>query len=405
MSIKPVSKFLDRTTPPHLFTLITITGLSAMAMNMFLPSLQSISEYFATDYRVIQLSVALFLASSGIVQLLIGPVSDRYGRRKVMLTGFMVFILSSIGCVFATNVETFLAFRILQATVAVSMVTSRAIIRDMVPQTEAASMIGYITMFMAVVPLVSPAIGGYLDELLGWKSIFWFYAISGVFGFLLIWADLGETNTNQSTSFRKQFSNYPELFLSHRFWGYCLAAALTSGAFFAYVGGAPFVGTEVFGLTPSELGFYFGAPSLGYMIGNFVSGRYSMRIGGNRMVLAGTLVSTAGTVMSLVIFLSGFGSALSFFGFMTFVGFGNGMVLPNANAGIVSVRPHLAGTASGLGGAIMIGGGAALSALAGTLLKPGSGPYPLLWIMAIVSALAIASILWVIARERRVGIA
>lgn len=405
MTSKPVSRFLDRTTPPHIFTLITITGLSAMAMNMFLPSLPSISEYFATEYRVIQLSVALFLASSGIMQLFIGPVSDRYGRRKVLLTGFVLFIFSSIGCVFAPNAEAFLTFRILQAAIAVSMVMSRAIVRDMVPQAEAASMIGYITMFMAVVPLVSPAIGGLMDELFGWKSVFWFYASAGVLGFLLIWADLGETNTNQSVSFRKQFSDYPELLTSHRFWGYCLAAAFTSGAFFAYVGGAPFVGTVVFGLSPSEIGFYFGAPALGYMVGNFVSGRFSMRIGGNRMILVGTLISTLGTALSLTIFMSGFGTILSFFGFMTFVGFGNGMVLPNANAGMVSVRPHLAGTASGLGGAIMIGGGAALSALAGTLLKPGSGPYPLLWIMFIVSVLAISSICWVITRERRVGIA
>lgn len=405
MTSKPVSRFLDRTTPPHLFTLITITGLSAMAMNMFLPSLPSISEYFEAEYRVMQLSVALFLASSGIMQLFIGPVSDRYGRRKVLLACFVLFTLASIGCVFATSAEMFLAFRILQASIAISMVMSRAIVRDMVPQAEAASMIGYITMFMAVVPLVSPAVGGFMDELLGWKSVFWFYAGAGVLGFWLVWSDLGETNTNQSVSFKKQFSEYPELLQSHRFWGYCLAAAFTSGAFFAYVGGAPFVGTVVFGMTPSELGFYFGAPALGYMVGNFVSGRYSVRIGGNRMVLVGSLVASFGTFMSLAVFLSGFGSILSFFGFMTFVGFGNGMVLPNANAGMVSVRPHLAGTASGLGGAIMIGGGAALSALAGALLKPGSGPFPLLWIMLIVSILAIGSILWVIARERRVGLA
>lgn len=376
-----------------------------MAMNMFLPSLPRITEYFGTEYRIMQLSVALFLASNGILQIFIGPISDRFGRRKVMLVGFAVFSLSSLGCVFAPSVEVFLGFRIAQAAVAVAMVMSRAIVRDMVPQAEAASMIGYITMFMAIVPMISPAIGGYMDEVLGWQSVFWFFAISGVGGFALIWIDLGETNTNQSTSFRQQFSEYPELLMSQRFWGYCLAAAFASGAFFAYVGGAPFVGSVVFGLSPSDLGFYFGAPALGYMFGNFVSGRYSVRYGANRMVLGGTMISTTGAFLSLVVFELGYGSVLSFFGFMTFVGFGNGMVLPNATSGMLSVRAHLAGTASGLGGAIMIGGGAALSALAGALLKPGSGPFPLLWIMFVVSVLAIFSILWVIARERRVGIA
>ena len=109
--------------------------------------------------------------------------------------------------------------------------------------------------------------------------------------------------------------------------------------------------------------------------------------------------------ISLLLFLLGLGNVNTFFGFMTFVGLGNGMVLPNATSGMLSVRSHLAGTASGLGGAIMIGGGALLSALAGALLIPGRGPYPLLWIMLVVSALAILSIIWVISRERRVGIA
>ncbi len=376
-----------------------------MAMNMFLPSLPRITLYFETEYRIIQLSVALFLVSNAVLQIFIGPLSDRYGRRSVMLAGFAIFSLASLGCVFSPNVETFLAFRLLQATVAVAMALSRAIVRDMVPQSEAASMIGYITMFMAIVPLVIPAVGGYMDAYLGWKSVFWFFAISGVFGFALIWFDMGETNKNQSSSFRKQISEYPELLGSQRFWGYSLCAAFSSGAFFAYIGGAPFVGSVVFGLPPTVLGLFFGAPALGYMFGNLASGRLSVRLGANRMVLIGSLVLIVGIALSLITFLAGYGSAYSFFGFMTFVGFGNGMVLPNATAGQLSVRPHLAGTASGLGGAIMIGGGAALSALAGALLGPESGPYPLLWIQLIVSGLTVLSILWVIARERRVGIA
>jgi DHA1 family bicyclomycin/chloramphenicol resistance-like MFS transporter len=405
MSSRPIVRFLDRTTPPHIFTLIAITGFSGMAMNMFLPSLPRIAEHFGTEYKIVQLSVASFLAMNGLLQIFIGPISDRFGRRKVLLAGFAIFSISSVGCVFAPNIETFLAFRMIQATVAVAMVMSRAIVRDMVPQSEAASMIGYITMFMAIIPLVSPAVGGYMDEVLGWKSVFWFFAISGAAAYALIWVDLGETNKNTSSSFRQQFSEYPELLLSQRFWGYCLSAAFASGAFFAYIGGAPFVGSVVFNLAPSTLGYYLGAPALGYILGNYLSGRYSTRTGINRMILIGTAVSTFGSLLSLMVFQMGFGSILSFFGLMTSVGLGNGMVLPNATSGMLSVRPHLAGTASGLGGAMMIGGGGALSALAGALLKPETGPFPLLWIMFIVSFLAVCSILWVIRRERSGGFA
>ena len=398
-------RLLDRKTPPHIGTLVIITGLSAMVMNMFLPSLPTMTEYFQADYRLMQLSVALFLGAVAVLQIFIGPLSDRFGRRPVLLVGLAVFLLATIGCLTARSVEMFLVFRMGQAAVGVAMVLSRAIARDMFDQSKAASMIGYITMGMAVVPMISPAIGGALDEAFGWKANFLVFLVLGTAVFALVWADVGETNTAKSTSFRAQVADYPELLLSPRFWGYCLAAAFASGAFFAYLGGAPFVGSVVYGLQPSQLGLFFGAPALGYMAGNFLSGRYSVTVGVNRMVLWGAVASTIGVAISLTLALSGLGSVYTFFGFMIFIGLGNGMILPNATAGMLSVRPHLAGTASGLGGAIMMGGGAALSALAGALLKPGSGPFPLLWIMLIVSVLAIAAILLVIRRERSMGIA
>ncbi|MFV2002901.1 MAG: multidrug effflux MFS transporter [Paracoccaceae bacterium] len=400
MTSKPQVRFLDRSTPPSILTLIAITATSALAMNMFMPSLPSIAQYFDVQYRVIQLSVAVFLAMNAVLQLVIGPLSDRYGRRRVLMAGFVIFVLASLGCIFAPSAKVFLIFRAIQASVAVAMVLSRAIVRDMVPQNEAASMIGYITMFMAVVPMISPAIGGYLDQVFGWQATFWVSVGAGILGLWLIWADLGETNTSQSTSFAQQFSEYPALLSSPRFWGYSLSSAFAWGAFFAYVGGAPFVGTVVFGLEPASLGIYFGAPALGYIVGNFLSGRFSARLGANRMVLSGSLVLMAGASLSLVLFYAGLGNVTTFFGLMTFVGLGNGMVLPNATAGMLSVRPKLAGTASGLGGTITIGGGAGLSALAGALLGPGSGPFPLLWVMFTVSVLATASIIYVIRRDR-----
>lgn len=402
MTTRPLVRFLDRTTPPHIFTLIVLTGLGALSMNIFLPSLPNMTGYFDTDYRIMQLSVALYLAMNALLQLFIGPISDRYGRRPVLLTGIAVFILATVGCLYASSIEMFLLFRMLQAVVVVGLVLGRAVVRDMVPQEEAASMIGYVTMGMAVVPMIGPVFGGVLDELFGWQANFWLLVILGVAVLALIWSDLGETAQKTATSFRAQFAEYPELFTSRRFWGYCLAAAFASGAFFAYLGGAPYVGSEVFGLPPSLVGLYFGAPALGYFFGNFISGRFSVRLGLNAMILWGSIISAAGLVTSLLLFFAGFKTALVFFGFTTFVGLGNGMVLPNATAGMLSVRPHLAGTASGIGGAIMIGGGAALSALAGALLTAGSGAFPLIWIMLVTSLLAVASIVYTIRRERQV---
>ncbi len=394
-------RFLDRTTPPHIFTLILIAGVSALSMNVFLPSLPKMTVYFDTEYRLIQLSVSAYLLCNAILQIIVGPISDRYGRRPVILYGFALFALATLGCIYAQTVEVFLAFRMLQGVVVVGIVLSRAVVRDMVPQDQAASMIGYVTMGMAIVPMIGPAIGGLLDEAFGWQANFWLLFALGLATLWVCWRDMGETATERSTSFAAQFRQYPELLMSRRFWGYCLAAAFGAGAFFAYLGGAPYVGSEVYGLEPGTLGIYFGAPALGYFLGNWVSGRYSVRYGINRLIVVGTVLTSMGLAVSLTLFYAGLGSVNIFFGFMTFVGLGNGLVMPNANAGLLSVRPHLSGSASGLGGAIMIGGGAALSALAGALLQPGRGAYPLLWIMFLSSTMAVICITYVLQRERQ----
>jgi DHA1 family bicyclomycin/chloramphenicol resistance-like MFS transporter len=395
--------FLDRTTPPHIVTLILLAGLSALVMNIFLPSLPNMAAHFDTEYRIMQLSVAVYLGVNAVLQLVIGPISDKMGRRPVILWGIVGFCIATLGCIYAPNIGWFLFFRMAQAFIVTAMVLSRAIVRDCVPQDQAASMIGYVTMGMAVVPMIGPAFGGLLDQAFGWQSNFWLLLILGMGMYWLTWVDLGETARVSGLTLKQQFKQYPELLTSPRFWGYAMAAALASGAFFAYLGGAPFVGTEVFGMSPATLGFFFGAPAIGYFCGNFISGRYSARIGVNRMVFVGSLINATGISLSMGVFALGFGTEWTFFGFMTFVGLGNGMIIPNATAGMLSVRPHLAGTASGLGGSIMLGGGAGLSALAGVLLVPGSGPWPLLWIMVFTAIGAIIAIRFVIWRAARLG--
>ncbi len=397
-------QLLDRSTPPHISTLILLAGMSAMVMNIFLPSLPQMAEYFGTTYGVIQLSVPLYLLCSAIVQLFIGPVSDNLGRRSVMLWGLGLFLIATLGCIFAPTVEIFLLFRMMQAVVAVAMVLSRAVIRDLYEQDRAASMIGYVTMGMALVPMISPAVGGALDEIFGWHSTFWAMFVIGAAIMALCWFDQGETARHSGKTLMEQFREYPELFRSPRFWGYSMASALCSGAFFAYLGGAPFVGSEVFGMSPFWLGLAFGAPAIGYFFGNFLTARLATTFGINRMVLWGCVSNVVGGTLSLLLFMAGYGTPLTFFGLMTLVGLGNGLCIPNATAGMLSVRPHLAGTASGLGGSIMIGGGAGLAVLAGALLKPGTGAYPLLWIMLITGIASVGAIWTVIWRERKLGI-
>lgn len=401
-SIPP--RFLDRTTPPHLATLILVSGVSALSMNIFLPSLPNMTLWFGTDYSVMQLSVSAYLAVSALLQVIIGPLSDRYGRRNLLLASFAVFVLASIGTLLAQDAVTFLVFRMLQASVATAMALSRAIVRDMTDDVNAASMIAYVTLGMSIVPMLGPIAGGALDEAFGWQASFVVLVVLGALVLWLIWADLGETATRRPTSFAAQVREYPELLTSPRFWGYVLSTAFASGVFFAYLGGAPFVGTVLYDLSPSWLGFYFGATGVGYGIGNFLSGRYSVRAGMIRMIVLGNLAMAVGLTLQVAAFVTGFGGAAGFFAPFLIIGIGNGLVLPNSSAGMVSVRPHLAGTASGLGGAIMIGGGAALSALSGALLTEETGAWPLLAIMVASQIGSFLAIGMVIRRNRQLGL-
>lgn len=394
LSPRERSRFLKRDTPPHIVTLVLVAGLGALNMNMFLPSLPAMAAYFKADYAVMQLAVSAYLAMTAVLQLLAGPLSDRYGRRPVLIGGFAIFILATLAATFAPTVEYFLAARLVSASVVTGFTLSRAIVRDMVPMEQAASMIGYVTMGMTLVPMIGPTMGGLLEENLGWQSVFLATAAIGFFVLVLVYFDLGETNEHRSANMGAQFRSYPELITSRRFWGFTFSALFASGTFFAFLGGAPYVARVHLGLSPSTLGIYFMFIGLGYMFGNFFSGRYATRVGIFTMMISGAVIACFGISISLAYFYLGFSNGLGFFLPLFFVGMGNGMVLPSANAGMVSVRPNLAGSAAGLGGAIQIGGGAALSAIAGVLLTPQSGPFPLLWLMFIAGLIGIAVTLY-----------
>ncbi len=391
-------------TPPHLLTLVALSGVSALSMNVFLPSLPGMARDFQVDYGVMQLSVSAYIGASAVLQLLGGPLSDRFGRRPVVIWGLIGFLLATVGTLLATTATTFLVFRLAQSVITVCMLVPRAVIRDLYDGDRAASMLGYVTMGMAVVPMMAPVFGGVLDELFGWQANFAVMGLLGLAVLALAYRDMGETVRGGGMSLRAQMVNYPILARSHRFWGYCLAATLSSGAFFAYLGGAPFVGEQVFGLTPAQVGYWFAAPSIGYLLGNFLSARFSPVMGLNRMILIGAVICLVALSAALLVDLSGVVHPLVFFGAIALMGLGNGMVLPNANAGMMSVRPELAGTASGLGGALAVAGGAALSALAGALLQPGSGATPLLAIMCASALGGLLAITWVLRRERQLAL-
>ncbi|MEX0276311.1 MAG: multidrug effflux MFS transporter [Ruegeria sp.] len=382
-------------TPPSLFTLIFATALSVLTLNMFLPSLAHMSEDFGVDYGLVNLSVAGYLAVSAVLQLIMGPLSDRYGRRPILLISMTIFVAASIACVMAESIWVFLGFRMVQAAVVAGPVLSSASIRDLYPPNEAASKLGYVAMAMALAPMLGPMLGGALDMLFGWRAGFVLYSVLGAGLLTLLWFDLGETNTNRSSTFAAQLKEYPHLFRARRFWGYALCAAFSIGGFFSFITGAPLVAAAWFDLSPAMLGLGIGIITGGFMVGNYITGRIAAHTKLTTMILMGRIVASTGPFIGLLLFIAGLGSVWVFFGSAICVGFGNGLTNANASAGVMSVRPKLAGSAAGLSGAMIVALGAVLTSMTGALVSPENGPYLVLGMMCASSFIGLLAVLYV----------
>ena len=190
--------------------------------------------------------------------------------------------------------------------------------------------------------------------------------------------------------FGNNFNHTLELLSSAQFWGYCFASAFAAGTFFSFLGGGTFVGAVVYNLSPEVLGLYFAVPALGFLLGTIFAGKYSTLIGIDSMIVIGLGILMLGLSLSLLLSFLGLSTVETFFGLMALVGLGNGICMPNATAGMLAVKPKLAGAASGLGGSIMIGCGALLSTLAGFILIDSSTDLQLLIMMWILSLFAIS---------------
>lgn len=386
--------------PPRLLTLILLSALSVLPVSMFLPSLNHIAATFHADYALVNLAVAGYAAMAAMLQLALAPLSDRYGRRPVILAGITVFILASMGSALAGNIWVFLGFRLLQATVISGYAVSLAVVRDSYRPEKAASLIGYVATAWAVAPMLGPMVGGLLDELAGWRACFWAFAALGVAVLALCWLDLRETNRRRSTTLASQLRTYPALLRSQRFWGYAVCMAFSTGSFYAFLGGAPLVASTVFHTPPAMLGVYMGSTTVGFMLGSFLSGRTADRYPLTTTMIAGRVISCTGLAAGLLLVLAGEVHVASYFGACVLSGMGNGLTMPSSNAGALSIRPELAGSASGLAGALTVGGGALMSSVAGAVLTQANCAPGLLAVMLASSLTGLAGALYVRRMDR-----
>jgi MFS transporter, DHA1 family, multidrug resistance protein len=385
-SAQPIAK------PSFIALLIAVSAVSPLGINMYLPSMPGMARALGVDFTTIQLTLSLYLAAMAIGQLIIGPLSDRFGRRPILLIGLSVFVVGSLICLTAQNAGVLIFGRVVQAMGGCAGITlSRAIVRDLYRRDQVASMIGYVTMGMAVAPMIAPTIGGVLDTFYGWRASFAFLVLFGSLALLFASLQLSETNRNRGSvgDGDRLLPNYLALFRSRLFWGYSLATSFVSAMFFSFVAGAPYVVIELMGRSPAEYGFYFALVPSGYILGNFVTARFAVTIGQNRMFLTGMTISLLGVGSMAAAFAAGLGHPLALFAPMFLIGVANGLVLPNGIAGAVSVKPDAAGAAAGLSGSLQIGFGALVAPLVGAALT--TTVWPLIAIMAVCALLGIAA--------------
>jgi MFS transporter, DHA1 family, multidrug resistance protein len=379
-------------TPPHLLTLTLLTALSALTLNMILPSLPAMSRDLGARESVVALTVSGYMLLSALFQLALGPVSDRVGRRPVMLAALAVYVVASLGCMLAPDVGTLLACRVLQGVIVAGMVVSSATIRDQYSVRESAARLGRIASAMAVAPMLGPMLGGLLDGAFGWRAAFALYSAMGAVLLVVVWLDMGETR--QPGLAPPRLRDAVALLASGRYWAHVLCAAFSVGAFYVFVTGVPYVATAVWALTPAQVGIGVGSITGGFMLGAAITARLAPRHGIAPLILAGRLLSVLALGVALALFASGLVHPLALFGLTVFVGLGNGLTISNANAGAMAVRPDLAGTSAGLAGALAIALGAVLSALTAMAVERAATPGRLLLLMlgcvllSLVAALA-----------------
>jgi DHA1 family bicyclomycin/chloramphenicol resistance-like MFS transporter len=374
---------------PSLGILIAVTALGPMALNIFIPSMPGMVEVFATDYGTIQLTLTLYLFGVAVSQLFMGPLSDRFGRRPVLLAGIALFLAGSLGAALAESIQMLIAARVVQAVGGCAgLVLGRAIVRDTHGREESASMIGYITMAMVVAPMLSPLIGGYIDHWFGWRASFVFVLTVGALGIAFAGMLLHGTHHDRSGAHGPlaMLRGFPILLRDTAFCGYAINVSFTTAVFFAFLAGAPYIMVEILERPTNEYGLYFMFMATAYMAGNFLSGRLATRVGADRMILTGSLLALIGVTLLSGLALSFEMVPLMLFAPVMFGGIGNGLSLPSATASAISIRPDLAGTASGLVGFLQMTVGALATLLVGRLQD--DTVFPMIWVMCGAAVIA-----------------
>jgi DHA1 family bicyclomycin/chloramphenicol resistance-like MFS transporter len=385
-----------------LLMLVLMTGVAPISLYMLVPALPVLASTFRSDIQIAQMTVSLYMVGIACSQLIMGPLSDKFGRRPVLLAGLALMVAASVGCSLAQTMPQLIAARFLQALGgATGMVVSRAIIRDLYSRDRVGAMISLVIAVMMVAQMLSALAGGLLEITFGWRAIFYFITMSSLGVAVLIAIALPETRRAraESGSFR---GDVRSLLASRAFIGYVLCQMLASQIIFTFAGGGPYIVVTQMGRTTAEYGAWFATTGFAYLVGNLFCVRFAPRHSLEKLIWFGLALQLGGSLLNLIFSFAGINQSPGWlFGTQMIVMVANAFVMANASAGAISVRPEAAGTASGAMGFMQQGVGALVSQFGAYLGGHSTSTLPL---TAAIFALSIAcaSAMFLLVRRRDV---
>jgi len=381
--------------------LAALTAVGPLTTDLYLPSLPDIARQLGASTAQVQLTISSYLFGFAVGQIFYGPISDRHGRKPVLVVALGLYCAASLACALSTSIEMLIVSRVLQALGGSGgIVLARAIVRDLYSGARAGRELSVMGSVMALAPVIAPVIGGALQTGFGWRSIFFSLVAAGIAGASLVWLLMPETlkqRAAEPVSPATMLKSYRVVARNPAYLAYLAVGSTCYAGLFAWISGASFVLQNLYGLTPFNFGVAFALGSFGYMVGATIAARLVLKLGLDATIgLGGCALAAGGLLMVLAVAL-GLTSAVSLVVPIAIYLAGLGMVLPQAIAGAMTPFPERAGAASALIGFIQQSAAAICGAVVGWLL--GQNAWPL---AAAVAAMGCATlVIWLSTRGLR----
>lgn len=381
MSLLPKTSLLSTETQRgKIIILVTLMlFVPQLAIDLYLPSMPAMQSYFATSHSYIQATLVCYLIGAGFTQLIYGPLCDKYGRRPIALIALIIFFLGSLGCIKANTIDTFLLCRLVQgAGCGASGIIYRVAVRDLYEDSALLKISSYVNMVWVLVPIIAPAIGGYVQHYSGWRMNFVIIFLLSAVAIFAMWRLFPETRRHVDPTTVTEHTvakKYLSLLSNPTFLIFACSAMLLNAMMLGYNNMSPFIFQTSLHLTPILFGWTAILAAGGYMLGSFINGRVVTKENRHLMIARGLALTLLSAIALVLLGLFGYFTVASVLIPVTFLSAGWGVTFPNCSGGAMQPFRHMAGTAAAMLGFIQTGIGVIVSSL--VLWLPHSSAVPL----------------------------